>query len=304
MKFCFLILPELHILDLAGADQAILEAKGYNADFEILYCGNGEKVTTSGGLPFGDVAPFSQVNLQKSDYLIIPGAAFSYLTSKEFIENRDLFEWINMQYHKGVHLCSICLGAFVLAECGLLDGKNCTTHFKKIKELQQRYPKAKVQENILYTDEDGIYTSAGIASGIDLMLHIIEKLEGSYFAHLIARELVVYNRRQGNAAQEGELMMYRNHIHSGVHTVQDYIINHISQKTYLYKLAEMACMSERNLTRIFRRETGVSVHDFITKIRIAKAKEWLKNPDLSMIDIANRVGLQSEKQLNRILHEN
>jgi transcriptional regulator GlxA family with amidase domain len=303
MKFCFLILPNIHILDLAGADHAIHEAIDYQAEFEILYCGIGEKVVTTSGLPFGEVPHFTDIKLEQSDFIIIPGSSYAYLTSDSFLQHKELFTWINHQYQRGVNICSICLGAFVLAESGLLQGKNCTTHFKKTKELQGRYPNIKVLENILFTDEDGIYTSAGIASGIDLALYIIEKLEGSYFAHKVARELVVYNRRQGNAAQEGELMMFRNHIHSGIHTVQDYILNHISQKMHLPELAEKAFMSERNFTRVFRRETGVSVNEYITKIRIGKAKEWLKNPDLSKIDIANKVGLTSEKQLNRILHE-
>ena len=300
-KFTFLVLPHLHILDLAGADQAIHEAIDYEADFELDYCGTGDEVTTTSGLPFGKIQHFSEVKLSKDDYLISPGSSYAYITSTEFLQNQALFEWIRKQYANGVNICSICMGAFVLAESGLLNGKRCTTHFKKTAELQQKYPKIKVVETILFTDEEGIYTSAGIASGIDLTLHIIEKLKGSHFAHLVARELVVYNRRNGNDDQQSAFLQFRNHIHSGIHAAQDYIIENIHTKSYLGELAEIANMSERNFTRIFKKETGVTVNEFVTSIRLAKTLELLKNPDLSKIEIANEVGLQSEKQLNRIL---
>jgi transcriptional regulator GlxA family with amidase domain len=300
-KFTFLILPQIHILDLAGADQAIHEAIDYNADFEIDYCGLGEKVNTTSGLPFGNLKHYSKSNLSKDDFLIVPGSAYSYITSKEFLNNKKLFEWIRIQYQKGVNICSICMGAFVLAESGLLNGKQCTTHFKKTKELQQKYPKIKVLDAILYTEEAGIYTSAGIASGIDLTLYIIEKLKGSHFAHLVARELVVFCRRNGNDNQQSEFLKFRNHIHSGIHRVQDFIIENIRHKNSLSDLAEIANMSERNFTRIFKKETGITVNEFVTNIRIEKSKELLKNPDFSKVEIANKVGLQSEKQLNRIL---
>lgn len=300
-KFTFLILPQIHLLDLAGGDQAIHEAIDYHADFEIEYCGLHEHVITTSGLPFGNIQHFSSTLLSKGDFLIIPGSAYDYIRSKEFLQNKELFAWIRLQYEKGVNICSICMGAFVLAESGLLNGKSCTTHFKKTQELQSLYPKVKVMENILFTEEAGLYTSAGIASGIDLTLHIIEQLKGSHFAHLVARELVVYNRRNGNDSQQSEFLKCRNHIHSGIHKVQDYLIEHIGDKHYLYELAEIANMSERNFTRIFKKETGSTVNEFASSIRIAKALELLKNPDFSKIEIANKVGLQSEKQLNRIL---
>lgn len=300
-KFIFLLLPEVHILDLAGPDQAIHEAIDFGADFEIVYCGIGQNVVSTSGLPFGTVAHFSEITYKAGDFLFIPGCSYAYLTSAEFLRQKELPRWINDLYRAGVSLCSICVGAFVLAESGLLDGKSCTTHFKKTKALQARYPAVKVTENILYTDQNGIYTSAGIASGIDLTLHIIEKLKGGHFAHLVARELVVFSRRSGADSQESAFLQYRNHIHAGVHKVQDFIFEHIGQKNSLPYLADIAAMSERNFTRTFKRETGVTVVEYTTAVRRAKATELMKNPNLSKIEIANQVGLESDKQLARIL---
>ncbi len=300
-KFVFLLLPQIHILDLAGPDQAIHEAIDYGADFEIEYCRLEKNIITSAGLPIGDVKHFSKIHFPKGGFLIIPGSNASYLTSKEFKKNKNLFKWILRNHQNGVNICSICAGAFALAETGLLNGVPCTTHFKKTATLQAMYPKTRVLENILFTDQNGIYTSAGIASGIDLVLHIIEKLKGSHFAHLVARELVVYSRRNGSSAQQSELLNFRTHIHTGIHKVQDWIFENIHRKTSLADLAGIANMSERNFTRIFKKETGITVNEYINIIRKEKIRDWGNNPDLSRIEIANKVGLKSEKQVLRIL---
>lgn len=300
ITFAFLILPQLHILDLAGPDQTLHEAIEYGADFNISYCSLENNVVTTAGLPIGNTVHYLDIQLNKGDYLFIPGSNAAYLTSPIFKENKPLFQWLVQCYQKGINLCSICAGAFVLAEAGLLNGIACTTHFKKTSDLQAMYPKTKVVENILFTDQNGIYTSAGIVSGIDLTLHIIEKLKGSHFAHLVARELVVYNRRNGSSTQQSEFLQYRTHIHAGIHKVQDWIFENIQQKTSLITLAEIANMSERNFTRIFKKETGITVNEYTNVIRKEKIKELMKNPDLSRIEIANRVGLASEKQLGRI----
>jgi transcriptional regulator GlxA family with amidase domain len=303
-KFTFLVLPQIHLMDLAGPDQAILESIDFGADFTIEYCQLENPVISSAGLPIGNLKHFSEVQFDAGDFLVIPGSNGNYLTSDAFKKQTELLEWIRAAYQKGVNVCSICAGAFVLAECGLLDNIPCTTHFKRTKQLQDLYPKAKVIENILFTQHNGIYTSAGIASGIDLTLHIIEELKGSYFAHLVARELVVYNRRNGQQKQESDMLGFRNHIHSGVHKVQDWIIENINQKTTLNDLAEIAHMSERNFTRIFKKETAITVNDYITIIRKEKIKELLKNPDLTRSEIASYVGLQSERQLSRLIQTN
>jgi transcriptional regulator GlxA family with amidase domain len=301
-KFVFLVLPQVHLMDLAGPDQAILGAIDFGADFEIEYCNMESNVVTTAGLPIANLKHFSEVKFNKGDFLIIPGSNADYLISDEFKKHTDLFKWINAVYDSGVKTVSICAGAFVLAECGLLNNISCTTHFKRTRQLQDLYPQAKVVENILFTQHEGIYTSAGVASGIDVTLHIIEELKGSYFAHLVARELVVYNRRNGNQKQESELLSFRNHIHSGVHKVQDWIIENISQKASLDELAEIACMSERNFTRVFKKETSITVNDYITIIRKERIKEFLKNPDLSRLEIASHVGLRSERQLYRLIN--
>lgn len=298
----FLVLPHVHLLDLAGPDQVFLEAIGYDAPFEIVYCSTGDEVASSALLPFGKMKHFSKMKLQPNDFLIIPGAELSYLESKEFTSNEKLFQWINSCYNKQINICSICSGAFVLAECGLLDGKECTTHWKRTKELQQRYPKAKVIENVLFTEDDRIFASAGIASGIDMALYIVEKLMGGFFAHKVARELVIYTRRSGNQNQQSELLNYRNHIHTGIHKTQDWLHENLHKKVSLKFLAGIANMSDRNFTRVFKKETTLTVNEYITLLRKEKIANLLNNPDMSRAQIAKQCGLKSERQVSRLIN--
>lgn len=302
-KIIFLILPEIQLLDLAGADQVFYEAKCYGSEIEIDYCSFENSIKTSTLLPIGKVKDLHEITFNTDDYLIIPGAETPYLLSEEFRSKKEVFEWLKMAYSQKVILCSVCTGAFVLAIAGLLDGRKCTTHWKRTAQLQTLFPKTEVIENILFIEDNHILTSAGVTSGIDLALHIVSKLEDEFFAYKVARELVIYMRRQGNHAQQSIFLQYRNHIHSGVHKVQDWLQENIHQKSSLPDLADIACMSTRNFTRVFKKETGISVNDFTTLIRKEKIKALIKKPDITRNQIARQCGLKSERQIIRLLKQ-
>lgn len=297
----FLVLPNVHLLDLAGADQVFLEAIDYGAELRIQYCSTVEAPATSSGLPMGKLPHFKEIQLQAGDFILIPGADLQYLLSTSVGAERELFDWLRQAHRNRVRLASICTGAFLLGRAGLLDHKKCTTHWKRTTELKTHFPKAKVAENILFTEDEGIYTSAGVAAGIDLALHILSTLKDEYFAYQIARELVVYTRRAGTDAQESIFLSYRNHIHTGIHKVQDWLQDNLHQKATLDDLADVACMTTRTLTRVFRKETGITVNDYITLLRQEKIRALRKNPDLSKAQIARHCGLLSERQISRLM---
>ncbi len=300
-KVIFLVLPNVHLLDLAGVDQVFYEAIEHGADIQIEYCSFTDHLYTSTHLPFGSLRHFSDVSVAAGDYIFIPGSDVAYLNSEELHREKALFDWVVEAYEKKVTLCTICTGAFFLAVTGLLDGKTCTTHWKRTGELQAKYPRLRVLENILFTEDDRIYTSAGVTSGIDMALHIIGAIRDDYMAYKIARELVVYNRRPGNQAQQSIFLNYRNHIHSCIHRVQDWLQENIDKKVTLDELAEIACMSTRTLTRTFKRETSISVNEYITLIRKERINELMKNPDMTRAQIARKCGLKSERQVTRII---
>jgi transcriptional regulator GlxA family with amidase domain len=301
-KFVFLISPKTHFLDLAGPDQVIFESIFFEAPFEIVYCSYMKDANTASGLTFANLQNYSKITLNEGDFIFVPGMDIATFDDMDEKIKSNLMKWLNMSYQKGVSICSVCTGAFILGEAGLLNDKNSTTHWKYTTKLQDRFPAAKIQNNVLYTDDSNIYTSAGIASGIDLALYIVEKIMGGYFSFKVAREIVVYNRREGHHVQQNDVMSYRNHIHNGVHEVQEWIYNNIHKKTSIDTLANIASMSTRNFTRIFKQETTLTINQYINKVRLDKATELFQNPNLTKSQIAKKIGLDSERQLSRLMN--
>ncbi|MGN6602421.1 MAG: GlxA family transcriptional regulator [Ginsengibacter sp.] len=299
-KICFFVPPKVQILDLAGPVQVFYEAIEYGAGYEILYVSNKENLLSSCGLPFGRIGSYKKARLKEDDFLFLPGAEMNYFYSDAFKKDEKLFEWLNKARKIGVNICSVCTGAFMLGEAGMLDGIKCTTHWKRIAELKKAYPKAIAQENILFTKDRQIYTSAGITSGIDLSLFIIEEHYGALFVHKIARELVVYHRRSGSHSQNAIYLDYRNHLHVAVHVAQDWIIENLDKKFTIDTLANITNVSARNLTRLFRKATGISINQYTRKLRLEKAQTLAHNSQLGAESIASQVGYSNARQLRRI----
>jgi transcriptional regulator GlxA family with amidase domain len=300
-KIVFLVLPKMHLLDLAGPDQVFHEALEYGADLSIEYCSLGENVHTSSQFPLGRLKNFRDVTLQAGDHLIIPGASVDFLISKQMTAEKELMRWVNAAHARGANISSICTGAFFLALTGLLNGRKCTTHWKRTVELKKRFPKVNLMEDILFTEDDRIYTSAGVTAGIDLALFILSKLTDDHLSFKVARELVVYVRRAGADSQQSVFMKYRNHIHSGIHKAQDFVQENIRKKVTLDQLADKACMSARNLTRTFKRETGITVNEYTNLIRKEMLRAFAKNPDMSRKQMAKECGLSSERHVIRLM---
>ncbi|QDK80556.1 helix-turn-helix domain-containing protein [Spirosoma sp. KCTC 42546] len=296
----FVVPPRVHVLDLTGPVQVFYEAAEYGADYQLTYCSFESPVTSSAGLNFGAVLPFTEVQTQSGDFIFLPGMEMEYIRSDRFKGETVFFDWLRNQQAKGVHLCSVCTGAFILAQAGLLDGRKCTTHWKRIDELQTTYPRLIAQTDRLFVKDGNNYTSAGITAGIDLALAILEEQQGALFATKIARELVVYFRRGADHSQKSVYLDYRNHMNVAIHQMQDWLIANMEVKATLEELAEMANMSTRNLTRTFRKETGTTIHDYTTQLRLELARTLQHNPGMTMEAIAAKCGFQDARQLRRI----
>ena len=188
-----------------------------------------------------------------------------------------------------------------MGHAGLLKDTECTTHWRRVKELQKQFPDAKVVADILFVKSNNVYTSAGISAGIDLALSILEDLKGPLFTHKVARGLVVYHRRSGKHSQQSIYLDYRNHINPQIHEVQDYLIDNLSKENDIETLASLAGMSARNLSRVFKEKTGSTILEYLTLLRIEYAKTMLNNPEYTMEYIASRCGFKTARQLQRIL---
>jgi AraC family transcriptional activator FtrA len=200
----------------------------------------------------------------------------------------------------GARLLSICSGAFVLAATGLLDGKQATTHWRYAEELQRRYPKIRVDPNVLYVDEGGILTSAGSAAGLDLCLHLVRRDYGPAIANQVARRLVIAPHRDGGQAQFLERPVETRERGSGrepLSVLLDKIRRRLREPLRIGELARLAAMSERTFMRRFRAATGLSPADWITRARVDRARELLESTGLPIDHIAERCGLGSPTTL-------
>ena len=302
-KVAFIIPPTVELLDLAGPVQVFTEARFYGFEIDIeFYVYRNSPVCTS-GLGFGRVANFSKAALREGDLVFVPGMDQEYVRSAAFREEKKFFSWLKKCADRKVRVCSVCNGAFALGEAGLLDDLDCTTHWRRVDELQKRFPQTSVLTDVLYVKNDRVCTSAGITAGIDLALSILEDLAGAVFAQKVARGLVVYYRRNGNDKQKTVYLDFRNHLNAKIHEAQDYLVDNISGETSISKLALIADMSPRNLTRMFKQTTGVTINQYLTHLRLTTAKTLLRNPENSLAYVASRCGFKTPRQLQRILKQ-
>ena len=300
-KFAFIIPPAVEILDLAGPLQVFTEAKTAGFDIELEFYNLSDETACTSGLRFDVPQNFTNSKLKEDDFIFIPGMDWNYVESFSFRAERKFFNWLKECSDKKITVCSICNGAFALGYAGLLKDTECTTHWRRVKRLQELFPEARVMADILYIKSNNVYTSAGISAGIDLALAILEDIKGPLFTHKVARGLVVYHRRSGRHKQESIYLDYRNHINPQIHEVQDYLIENLSKENDISSLASLVGMSPRNLSRVFKEKTGTTVLEYITLLRKEFANTMLNNPEYTIEYIASKCGFKTARQLQRIL---
>jgi len=313
-RLIVLVLPEVEILDLAGPLQVFHEANLQGADYRTLICAPEPRVHSDQGIWLADLAPLPAP--EEGDLILVPGCPLAALESGVPGERRTgspsapasrvepaVLAWLAEAAAAGAHFASVCTGAFVLGRAGLLDGRQCTTHWTRLDDLAHRFPAARVLAGRLFVEDGPVLTSAGIASGIDLALALVERRHGPHLTSRVAREMVVYLRRDGAHPQTSVYLDHRAHLHPGVHRVQDWLIAHPEERATLTQLADLAALSPRHLTRVFREATGVTVQDYATRLRLERARSLLQDPHLTIEAVAARCGFETARQLRRLWKE-
>jgi transcriptional regulator GlxA family with amidase domain len=200
----------------------------------------------------------------------------------------------------GARLVSICTGAFILAAAGLLDGRRATTHWKFANSLRRLHPEVLVDENVLFVDDGDVLTSAGLAAGIDLCLHIIRSDHGAQVANAVARYCVVPPWREGGQAQFIDRQVPAPD-HLSTAATREWALQHLDEELTVQRLARHARMSARTFNRRFREETGQSPGVWVRSRRIDRARELLESRDLPVDEVARLAGLGSGGNLRHHL---
>ncbi|WP_316741610.1 GlxA family transcriptional regulator [Pedobacter antarcticus] len=298
-RVIFLIFDSVHLLDLAGAVTVFYESGCCGKHYDMRYVSPYQNPATSSGLGFSNVEPLSSVTVNKNDIVIVAGMEIKKWNRAD---DQLWIPWLQAAAATGATISSICTAAFALAAAGLLNGQNCTTHWAWTTILQQKYPLLKVMDNKLFVQSGRIFTSAGIATGIDLALYLIEEQHGAAFACLVAKDMVVYVRRDGTEAQNSIYLQNRQHINHHIHQVQDHIVKHLHHKLKIEQLAELVFISPRNLTRLFKSATGTTIGQYIQSLRQEKAKHLLKTKH-KIAWVAKECGFSSPAQLRKSVKE-
>jgi transcriptional regulator GlxA family with amidase domain len=305
VQIVFIIPPKVHLLDITGPAHVFYEALSYGAPvtlhFSNLHAAE-NAIESSSQLWLSRLTDFNTLRLNKGDIIFVPGLESSLLLDEHFltVSSKPFQLWMEQQHRNGITVCSVCTGAFLLAQAGMLNHKACTTHWKYIDRLAQHYPQAQVQQNRLFVQTGALYTSAGVAAGIDLSLYLLEQLFGSRFATQIAKEVVVYVRRTESDPQLSVFMQYRNHMEERIHKAQDILSQSLEKRLNIEQLATQVHMSGRNLTRLFRKTTNISISQYIDQLRIERARQLLQEGH-TMQSTAGLCGLKSTNQLRQLL---
>jgi transcriptional regulator GlxA family with amidase domain len=294
-RVVFVLTPGLHLLDLSGAAQAFSTAADFGHDYRLSYVAETPSITTAQGLPVQ--AETTWPGPDPTDLLLVPG----WRTAER--EHGALsaagLNRLSAHHARGGTVASVCSGAFALGRAGLLDDRRCTTHHELQEELARQHPRAHVVRDVLFIEDQGVVTSAGIASGIDLALHLIATDHGPAAAARVARSMVVYGRRNGDAQQLSPMLRHRAHLNDSVHRVQDLIDNEFDRPLRLGDLASVAGVSDRTLTRAFACATGLTPLRYQQTLRLERAEQLIARGD-TVEAAARSVGFADARMLRRL----
>ena len=294
--------PNVLMLDYAGPAEALRMARDMGAPIALHACGPQGDIPTSLNTGLTGLEALPSALPERSLVLVVGNSneAVDYATDAA----RAVVHWLQA-LPPGTRLASICSGALLLAQAGCLDGRHCTTHHTLIADLQALAPRAQVVSDRIFVDDGEVLTSAGITTGIDLALYLIEQEAGAELAARVARRLVMYQRRGTHDPQVSPWLAHRNHMHAAVHRAQDAIAQSLSQdpasRWSLPELADVACVSPRHLSRLFMQHTGISVVDYQQQLRMTRARELLaQQPALTQEQLAEACGFTSARDFRRV----
>ncbi|MER8810838.1 GlxA family transcriptional regulator [Mesorhizobium australicum] len=294
----FLLFERTKLLDVTGPLQVFNDAKrasGEPAFRTILVSQRGGPIETDAGVALHTVS-FDHCSKFTIDTLLISGGG----TALEAARSSSLRGWLIKQANDVRRLGSICLGAFILAECGLLDGRRATTHWERCAELAERFPAIDVRPDPIFVRCGAVWTSAGVSAGIDMALAMVEEDLGHTTALAIARELVLYLKRPGGQSQFSTAL--RQQIRDRVgrfERLHAWIRENPGADLSVPALSSFMAMSPRNFARVYSKENGQTPGRAVEALRVATARDLLETSRQSVQQIAHAVGFGDPETFRR-----
>jgi transcriptional regulator GlxA family with amidase domain len=296
----FIAYPRMSLLDLSGAQTVFWAASkalaergqpGYQLYTASL---QGGLVNTIEGLAV-DTRALRQLDMATLDTLVVPGAPDICQTLDDHAE---LTAWLRHESQAARRVVSVCSGAFLLAQAGLLDGRRAATHWAMCDTLRERFAAVEVDADAIFIQQGAVWTSAGVTAGIDLALALVEADCGREVALQVARELVVYLKRPGGQAQYSTLLQSQIHGSPQFDSLHLWLMDHSSDpKLTVERLAEQARMSLRNFTRVYKQSTGHTPSRAIELFRLEAARRLLENSAYNIDQVARLSGFGDEERL-------
>ena len=288
--------PGIQTLDVVGpAEVFSLAARAGLADYRVeILAGDGSPVRSGSGL---ELVPHRSLRACRGelDTLIVAGGEGVAEAERDELTVR----WLRRMAGRSRRVASVCTGAFLLARAGLLDGRRATTHWSACDYLQRRYPAIDVDPEPIFVRDGKVWTSAGVTTGMDLALAMLEDDAGRKAALEVARMLVLFVKRPGGQAQFSAQLSADLAEREPLREVQAYIAEHPDHDLTVEALAARAHMSPRNFARTFRREVGVTPGSYVERVRVERAQQALETSDAPVDAIARRCGFGSPETMRR-----
>ena len=304
MKHISILVPrgDCSLTNIEGTLQILRRVNGYLQErgrkplFSIQLVGQDNEIRMHGA-HFTVSTDILIRDLQHTDLILIPSVHGD--KKKILAENEALLSWIVQQYKAGAAVASLCIGAFLLAATGLLDGKTCTTHWELAGEFRQLFPAVNLVEDKIITDEKNIYTSGGAYSWLNLILYLVEKYAGREIAIVCAKGFQIDIQRNS----QSPFIIFngqKTHDDTTVLNAQAYIEKNVHSRITVDGLASLLTIGRRNLERRFKKATGNTLLEYIQRTKIEAVKKSLESSRLGVAEAIDKVGYSDPKTFRTV----
>jgi len=312
-RVVFVVYPDLQILDLTGPFEVFALANrltlgqgeedrpggphgshGPHYELEVVSV-DGKPVRSSGGL---EISPDRSVegSVDSLDTLVVVGGTGTL----EAVRDERLVAWIGSAARRSRRVASVCSGAFLLARAGLLDGRRATTHWDSCALLAESFPAVTVDPDSIFVRDGNVWTSAGVTTGMDLALALVEDDLGPDVARLVARWLVLFVQRPGGQAQFSAQLSAQRPQRSSLQDLEGWIADHIADDLSVTVMADHVGMSTRTFARVFRQELGVSPAAYVAGVRVEAARRLLVTTRRGVAEVARACGFGTVETMHRV----